>query len=102
MATTMRRLQISLTLSQLHFLRNQAGRGRVSIAEFLRRLIEREAAKPRKPTKADYESAMSICGIADEEKPLIDGLPVSENVDLYLAEAILPRRRTKTTQARRR
>jgi hypothetical protein len=91
MATNMHRLQISLPQAQLRFLRDRARRDGVSAAEVIRQLLEREA-KEQPITQADIDQALSFVGIGADEGPLIDGLPVSANVDLYMAEAIIPSR----------
>lgn len=91
MATNMHRLQISLPQAQLRFLRDRARRDRVSAAEVIRQLLEREA-KEQPITQAEIDQAMSFVGIVADEGPLIDGIPVSENVDLYMSEIILPHR----------
>ena len=90
MSTTMHRLQISLPRDQYRFLRDRARRDGVSAAEVISQLLEREQSATT-ITKADIDSALSIVGIGRDDGPLIDGLPVSENVDLYLTEMSVPR-----------
>ena len=103
MATTMHRLQISLPDWQHQFLVQRARRDGISVAEVLRRLIEREAGA----TGAD-DSLMGIIGIARDDGRLIRDTPVSEAVDLYLADAVMegrdpfaPDSRKRTTRKRR-
>lgn len=94
MATTMHRLQISLPHWQADFLADRARREGTSIAELVRRLVaqEAEASEPEDPV----ESIMEIAGIGEEIRPRIDDLPVSRNVDLYLAEANAPAKSSET------
>ena len=54
----------------------------------VRQLVEREAVADRSRRKVD--SVWSIAGIAEERAELTAGTPVSERVDLYLAEALVP------------
>ncbi len=104
MATTMHRLQISLPDRQYDYLREKAERESASIAEIIRRLVEREA-EANSLTQAEIDAALRFAGIIKDEAGLIDGKPVSENVDLYLTEAIQPTRgrmlREKPTRLRR-
>ncbi len=83
MATSMHRLQISLRKSQMQYLARRARREGASVAELIRRMIQREAeAAP----SASIDSLWDIVGIGRETEPLISGIPVSERPDLYLAE----------------
>jgi len=95
MATPMHRLQISLRKSHMQYLARRARREGASIAELIRRLVQREAeATPPR----SMESLWEIVGMAEERRPLIDGVPVSEQPDLYLADAVghgLSRRRRR-------
>ncbi len=91
MSTSMHRLQISLPKRQLQFLRERARRDGISAAEVIRRLLEREE-QTQVVTQADIDAALSFAGIVADEGPLINGLPVSENVDLYLSELALAHR----------
>ena len=93
MTTAMHRLQISLPKSQVDFLADRARREGVSIAELIRRLVERAAAA-RAPEST--RSLWNIAGIAEERLPLIDGRAVSEHVALYVAESAVPRRSRKS------
>lgn len=83
MATKMHRLQISLPHEQARFLEERARLDGVSMAEVVRRLIRREAEAARSPGTVD--GLWDIAGIAEDRGPLIDGVAVSENPDLYLA-----------------
>ena len=87
MATSMHRLQISLRKSQLQYLAKRARREGASIAELIRRMIEREAEAAR---PASIDSLWEIVGMGRETEPLISGIPVSERPDLYLAEIAAP------------
>jgi hypothetical protein len=91
MTTSMHRLQISLPRQQMDFLARRARQEGVSIAEFVRRLVENEA-QTTESGPVDPESALSFAGIIAHESSLIAGQPVSENVDLYLVEGGLPQR----------
>jgi hypothetical protein len=83
MSTTMHRLQISLPQSQLRYLADRARREGISIAELIRRFIHRESESfsPR-----SIDSLLEIIGIGREREPLIEGIPVSEQPDLYIYE----------------
>jgi hypothetical protein len=89
MTTALHRLQVSLPKSQVDFLADRARREGVSIAELIRRLVERAAAA-RAPDNG--RSLWSIAGIAEERLPLIGGRAVSEHVALYIAESAAPHR----------
>ncbi len=87
MATLMHRLQISLPESQVQFLAERARREGVSMADLIRQMIQREM------TAAATSSASSlweIAGIAEDKGPLVEGIPVSERPDLYLAALSTP------------
>lgn len=81
MATTMHRLQISLPEWQAQFLAERARRDGMSIAEVMRRLVEREAEIT---AQARAESLWEIAGIAEDRGPLLEGVPVSEAPERYL------------------
>ena len=85
MSTTMHRLQISLPQWEMQFLAERARRDGESIAGVIRQLIEREA----NAAGASADSIWKFVGAFEDTQPLIDGIPVSENVDLYLNEQIL-------------
>lgn len=92
MPTHMHRLQISLPQWQTDFLAAQAERHGVSMAEVVRRLIEREVEAARQPVSTS--SLWEIAGIAEDQGPLIDGVPVSERPELYLtSQPPSPKRR---------
>ena len=98
MATLMHRLQISLPKSQMEYLASQARREGASIAEVIRRMVEREAAAaPRR----SVDSLWAIVGAGREQEPLIDGIPVSEQPDLYLAQMPHKARRRRAPRRRR-
>ena len=82
MATKMHRLQICLPHEQARFLENRARLEGISMAEVVRRLIEREAAGVRRPGEAD--AIWNIAGIAEDPGPKIEGIAVSESPELYL------------------
>jgi hypothetical protein len=88
MPTTMHRLQISLTEWQTEFLAEQARRHRMSMAEVVRRLIEREAKTASQ--ERDPAAIWNIAGIAEDHGPLIEGVPVSERPELYLTSSQTP------------
>jgi hypothetical protein len=81
----MHRLQISLPTAQVDFLGERARRDGVSIAEVVRRLVERESKADR--TGRPIDSLWAIAGIAEERADVLPGIPVSERADLYLAAA---------------
>jgi len=83
MATKMHRLQISLPHWQTRFLEERARLEGISMAEVVRRLIQREAESAQTPGNLD--GIWEIAGIAEDAGPLIDGVAVSESPDLYLA-----------------
>lgn len=82
MSMTMHRLQISLPEWQSDFLAAQARKEGVSMAEVVRRLIQREADAAYQPLET--ASLWDIAGIAEDRAPLIQDVPVSENPELYL------------------
>ena len=82
MATKMHRLQISLPHRQLRFLEERARLDGISMAEIVRRLIEREAGSLQH--SGSVEGLWDIAGIAEDRGPQIDGVAVSENPELYL------------------
>lgn len=83
MATTMHRLQISLPEWQAQFLAERARQSGVSIAELVRRLVQRESETPA-PVAEASASLWEIAGIAEDHGALLDGIPVSEKPELYL------------------
>ena len=87
MPTTMHRLQISLPEWQAQFLTERARSAGVSIAEVVRRLVQREAAILEKQGSPD--SLLEIAGCAEDPAPLRDGVPVSEKPELYLTGAAI-------------
>jgi hypothetical protein len=89
MATTMHRLQISLPARQYDYLRARAERESASLAEIIRQLLEREEAA-NNFSEDDVNAALSFAGTVTDEKPLKDNVPVSENIDLYLLDALQP------------
>ncbi len=102
MTTSMHRLQISLPQWQVQFLTERARRDGVSVAEVIRQLVQRESeAQP----KGEPDSLWAIAGMAEDANPLINGIPVSENPELYLtgapgpSPASTPRRQRKQKDA---
>lgn len=81
MATKMHRLQISLPHTQARYLEQRARLDGISMAEVVRRLIDRESAGGSRSADGLWD----IAGIADDHGPQIEGVPVSENPELYLA-----------------
>ena len=86
--TFMHRLLRSLPGWQVQFLTARARRDGISIAEVIRQLVEREAAMSAGDAKTD--SLWEIVGLAEDHGPLVNGIPVSERPDLYLAEPAAP------------
>jgi Ribbon-helix-helix protein, copG family len=97
--TSLHRLQISLPRRQMEFLVKRARREGVSVAELIRRLVDNEA-QATELGPIDPDAALSFAGVVAEEGSLIEGQPVSENVDLYLAEAGLPQRNSSPKPVR--
>lgn len=93
---SMHRLQISLPKSQMQYLNERARRERASIAEVIREMIQREF--DAQPSRA-VESLWEIVGLGQEREPLIGGIPVSEQPDLYLAARPGPRRAGRPRRA---
>lgn len=81
MSTSMNRLQISLPEWQARFLADLAEREGVSMAEIVRRLIQREADAADATGTA---TIWDVAGIAEDHGPLIQGTAVSERPELYL------------------
>jgi hypothetical protein len=86
MTTSMHRLQISLPQWQVQFLTERARRDGVSVAEVVRQLVEQEA---RVEPETQTEGLWAIAGLAEDHHPLLNGIPVSENPELYLTTATL-------------
>jgi hypothetical protein len=99
MSTSMHRLQVSLPRWQVQFLSERAHRNRTSVAEVIRQMVQREAEA--QPADANVESLLEIAGMAESHSPLIDGIPVSERPDLYLASLAAPAATPKKPGARR-
>jgi len=57
------------------------------MAEITRLLVEREA-ESRPQTQPD--SLWAIAGLVEDAQPLLSGVPVSENPELYLTAAAVP------------
>jgi len=91
MATTMHRLQISLPKWEAQFLREQAEKADVSIAEIIRRLVRRE--KEAELAQGTIDSLWGIVGLAEDHASLIDNTPVSERPEIYLTDIILSKER---------
>jgi hypothetical protein len=100
MSTLLHRLQISLPRWQVQFLTERARRDKVSLAEVIRQMIQREANAT--PTQASVDSLMEIAGLAEDRAPLVEGIPVSERPDLYLAQLSSPRPSPPSNRSRAR
>jgi hypothetical protein len=103
MGTALHRLQVSLSHAQVDYLAERARRDGVSLAEVVRRMVEREKSEERSRRHAD--SLWNIAGIGEEGETLAEGQSVSEAVDLYLAAATLgvarrPRRTKRAVRKR--
>lgn len=94
MATQLHRLQISLPHWQAQFLAERARRDKISLAEVIRRMIQREAEE--RPVVGDTNSLMALAGLGEDRNPLIDGTPVSERPEMYLAKLASPLRRFRS------
>ena len=88
MATTLHRLQISLPGWQVQYLSDCAKKDRVSMAEVIRRLIQRASEKSRQ--EDSVESIWEIAGIVRDEGPIYGGLPVSERPEMYSPDYAAP------------
>ena len=88
MTTSMHRMQISLSRSQIEFLAQRARREGVSIAEVVRRLVQREADAALAPGGTD--TLWTIAGIGEDPGTLRDSVAVSERPDLYLTDLGVP------------
>jgi Ribbon-helix-helix protein, copG family len=99
MTTALHRLQVSLPAAQVDYLAERSRRDGVSIAEVIRRMVEREASADR--SSRGIESVWDIAGIADDTGGLVAAIPVSERVDLYLADAVAPQAPRRPTPRRR-
>lgn len=89
MATTMHRLQISLPKWEAQFLREQAEKADVSIAEIIRRLVRRE--KEAELAHGTIDSLWGIVGLVEDHTPLLGNTPVSEKPEIYLTDLALSR-----------
>ncbi len=85
MATTMHRLQISLPEWQAQYLAERAKNDGVSIAEFIRRLVERE--REALASQGSMDTLWELAGVAEDLGPLVDETPVSESPELYLTRS---------------
>ena len=83
MSTKMHRLQISLAKPQVQYLTERARREGTSMAELIRRLLQRESETAKKLT---VDSIWEIVGIGKGPERLINDIAVSEAPDLYIAE----------------
>ena len=91
MTTKMHRLQISLPHGQARFLEERARLEGVSMAEVVRRLIEREVDSAEPSTNS--ENIWDIAGIAEDHGQMIEGLAVSESPESYLFGSATEKRR---------
>lgn len=100
MSTSMHRLQISLPRWQVQFLAERARRDKVSIAEIVRQMVQRESGLA--PAQTSVESVLELAGIAEDRAPLANGVPVSEQPGRYITEIVSEKKATarKTRQAR--
>jgi hypothetical protein len=97
----MHRLPISFRPEQMDYLIERARREGASVAEVIRRLIDRE--RKTDSTRADrFDPIWDIAGMITDDLPLIDDQPVSAYPDRYVAEAILPSHLTLPAKPRRR
>lgn len=78
----MNRLQISLKDRQMKYLQERARREGISMAEVLRRLIQCELDAETRAENTD--SIWSLAGVAEDIRPLIGGIAVSERPEFYL------------------
>ena len=92
MTVPMQRLQISLPSWQVQFLSQRAQRDGLEITEVIKQIVQREIEALR-AQRASADSVWDMVGIVYDEKPLIRNIAVSEKPELYLAEAISPKRK---------
>ncbi|MHB0877210.1 MAG: hypothetical protein ACYC5O_14325 [Anaerolineae bacterium] len=81
MGSAMHRLQICVEDRQYRFLAARAKREGISVAELVRRLVQREADVTQ---PAGIEDLLAVAGIGEDRGPLVNGTPVSEWPELYL------------------
>jgi hypothetical protein len=84
---TLHRTQVLLAPKNVRYISARAGQKGVSMSEVIRQILD--DAESREPVA--IESVWNMVGIGAEEKDLIGEIPVSENVDLYLIEALTPK-----------
>ena len=99
MATKMHRLQISLPHGQARFLEERARLEGVSMAAIVRGLIAREAQA--RPPRSRPKRIWDIAGIAEDRGRLIDGVAVSERLELYLTGSRSGERAKRVRRKRR-
>lgn len=93
------RKQVLLAPHNVRYVSARASQEGLSMSEVIRQILDE--AEARNPVA--IESVWSMVGIGTEHAALVDDLPVSENVDRYLVEAIEPSsgRRAGSTRRRR-
>jgi len=93
------RQQVLLAPRNVRYVSARVSREGLIMSEVIRQILDE--AEARDPVA--IESVWSMVGIGTEHAALVDDLPVSENVDPYLAEAIEPSsgRRAGSTRQRK-
>ena len=96
---TLHHQQVLLALRNVRYVSPRASQEGLSMSEVIRQILDE--AEARNPVA--IESVWSMVGIGTEHAALVDDLPVSENVDPYLVEAIerSSSRRAGSTRRRR-
>jgi len=96
---TLHHQQVLLALRNVRYVSPRASQEGLSMSEVIRQILDE--AEARDPVA--IESVWSMVGIGTEHAALVDDLPVSENVDPYLVEAIerSSSRRAGSTRRRR-
>jgi len=94
---TLHRTQVLLAPKNVRYVSARASQAGVSLSEAIRQILD--DAEAREPVAV--ESVWQMVGIGMEEPALVGDLTVSENSDLYLAEAILPQPKRRKAVHRR-
>lgn len=81
MSSATHRLQIRVDERHYRYLVERAKREGVSIAELVRRLVQREADETQ---PAGIQGLLAVVGMGEDHGPLRNGIAVSEWPELYL------------------
>jgi hypothetical protein len=89
MSENNKRLDLRFTKAQMQFLRKRAKQINCSVGDVLREIISREYNSEHQRATDNVAKIKSMAGAFKDTMPLINGIAVSENVDLYLTQAAL-------------